>query len=74
MVNPIRMPAATTWTAEQALQSALNDAEIEELTDVLIIGYNAAGDLYIRSSRLTRAQALFLCMKAVRWAEGHDLN
>jgi hypothetical protein len=53
-------------TAEQALSSALVDAE--DLTDVLIMGYRD-GELYIRSSRLTCAEALFLANKAMRWAE-----
>jgi hypothetical protein len=60
-------------TAEQALQSALVDAESKHLTDVLIIGYDSDGDLFIRSSRLTCAEAFFLASKAARWAQegGH---
>jgi hypothetical protein len=61
-----RMPASTTYTAEQALHSALND----DLDDVLIAGYDKDGDLIVRSSRLTRAEALFLAVKMLRWAEG----
>jgi hypothetical protein len=53
-------------TAAQALASALVDAE--DLTDVIIIGYRD-GDLYVRSSRLTCAEGLFLANKAMRWAE-----
>ena len=69
MTNLIRLPATTTMTAEQALQSALVDAESNDLTDVLIIGYNYDGTLYIRSSRLTCSQAFFLASKAARWAQ-----
>jgi len=69
MTNLIRLPATTTMTAEQALQSALVDAETKHLADVLIVGYDADGDLYIRSSRLSCAQAFFLANKAARWAE-----
>lgn len=72
-MNIIRLPASsTTMTAQQALYSALADAESSILDDVLICGYNADGELYIRSSRLTRAEALFLATKAARWAEGVD--
>lgn len=68
MTNLIRLPP-TTMTAEQALQSALVDAQDNNLTDVLIMGYDKNGDLYIRSSRLPCAEALFMAQKAFRWAE-----
>tara|TARA_R110000868_G_scaffold363097_1_gene625337 strand:- start:261 stop:446 length:186 start_codon:yes stop_codon:yes gene_type:complete len=55
-------------TAEQALASALVDAEDGDLTDVIIIGYRD-GEIYVRSSRLTCAEGLFLANKAMRWAE-----
>jgi hypothetical protein len=55
--------------AEQALQSALVDAEAKHLTDVVICGYDEDGALYIRSSRLTCAESMFLLTKAIRWSE-----
>ena len=69
MTNLIRLPPTTTMTAEQALQSALVDAEAKHLTDVVICGYDEDGSLYIRSSRLTCAESLFLLTKASRWSE-----
>jgi hypothetical protein len=45
------------------------DAEANHLTDVLICGYDADGDLYIRSSRLTCAEAHFMANKAALWAQ-----
>ena len=57
--NVISMPASTSFTPEQALESAKSN----NLSDVLIIGYDADGDLFVRSSRLTRAEALFLLEK-----------
>lgn len=69
MTNLIRLPPTTTMNAEQALQSALVDAESKHLEDVLIIGYDEDGSLYIRSSRLTCAEAFFLANKACIWAE-----
>ncbi len=65
MTGIFRLPASTTFTAEQALQTTLMD----DLSDVLIIGYDKDGDLLIRSSRMTCAEALFLANKAARWAE-----
>ncbi len=69
MTNLIRLPPTTTMTAKQALESALVDAESNHLKDVLICGYDEDGILYVRSSRLTCAEALFLANKAMRWAE-----
>ena len=60
-----RMPASTTLTVDQALDSAKND----KLTDVLIAGYDEDGVLCIRSSRMTCAEALFLAIKMAQWAE-----
>ena len=55
----------TSMKPEQALHSAMSD----DLQDVLIIGYDSAGALYIRSSKMTCAEALFMANKAMRWAE-----
>lgn len=74
MTNLIRLPPTTTMTAQQAIQSALVDTEDGHLKDVLIIGYDKDGDLYIRSSRLTCAEAFFLANKGALWAQnGGDL-
>ena len=69
MSNLVRLPPTSTMTAEQALQSAMVDAKDGFLTDVLIIGYDQDGDLFIRSSRLNCSQAFFLAHKAARWAQ-----
>ena len=58
------LPASTNYTAEQALQSALQ----AELTDVMIIGYDFEGELFVRSSKMTRAEGLFMTEKARYWA------
>ena len=65
MTAVFRLPASTTFTPEQALNSALDDG----LTAVLIAGYDDSGNLVVRSSRLTCAEALFLATKMARWAE-----
>lgn len=59
-----RLPASTQFNAEQALHSAL----AENLCDVLVIGYDIEGCLFIRSSRMTCAEAAFLTTKAHQWA------
>jgi len=69
MTNLIRLPPTTSMTAEQALATAMTDAEEGNLKDVLIVGYTESGELFVRSSRLTCAEAFFLASKAARWAQ-----
>lgn len=59
----------TSMTPVQALHSATADAEQRGMQDVLIIAYDADGCLYIRSSKMTCAEAFFMANKAMRWAE-----
>jgi L-ascorbate metabolism protein UlaG (beta-lactamase superfamily) len=54
------LPATTTMTPEQALDSAKR----LEYKDVLIIGYDDDGELLIRSSRMSRSDALWLLESA----------
>jgi hypothetical protein len=56
-------------TAKMALDSVLVDTEVDHLKDVLVCGYTESGELYIRSSRLTCAEAFFLASKAALWAQ-----
>ena len=60
----IALPASTTFQPEQALKSALDLG----LTDALVVGYDAEGALCIRSSQMTRAEALFMAEQARDWA------
>ena len=55
--------------AKQALHSTLSFENEFGLQDVLIVAYDMDGDLFIRSSRMTNAEALFLATQACRWAE-----
>lgn len=64
----IAMPASVTYTPEQALWSAMTFAQEDNLSDVLVIGYDADGVLLVRSSRMTRAEALFILEQAKSWA------
>lgn len=60
----IELPASVNYTPEQALHSALKAG----LTDVMIIGYDEDGDLFVRSSKMTRAEGLFMVKKAEEWS------
>lgn len=61
--NVVALPASISFTPAQALASAGSLA----LTDVLIFGYED-GLLVVRSSRMTRAEAVFLLEKAKEWS------
>lgn len=65
MAPVYKLPASPFYNPEQALNSAIN----EDLDHVLIAGYKENGELFIRSSSMTCAEALFLSMKVARWAE-----
>ena len=60
----IHLQASTNYTPELALQQALK----YDLTDVMIIGYDEAGDLVVLSSKMTRAEGLFMVKKAEDWS------
>lgn len=60
MSNVRDLPASTTMTPKQALLSALGFAENDNLTEVVIVGYDKDGDLLVRSSRMNREGALWL--------------
>lgn len=60
----IHLQASTNYTPELALQQALK----YDLTDVMIIGYDASGDLVVLSSKMTRAEGLFMVKKAEDWS------
>lgn len=65
--NVIALPASVNYTAEQALCSALDFCREKGLTDVIVLGYDTDGALYVRSSKLTRADGLFMTKKAEEW-------
>jgi len=51
-----KLPPSTTFTVDQAL----DDTKQMRLNDVLILGYDNDDVLFVRSSRMTKAEALFL--------------
>lgn len=62
------LPASTTFTPKQALLSAMEFVENDNLQDVLIVGYDGDGELVIRSSRMDRKDALWLSELLRNWA------
>lgn len=62
--NVIALPASNSFTPEQALRSALELVRFDILTDVLVIGYDSDGVLIIRSSKMSRCDAIFMLEKA----------
>ena len=65
--NIIALPASVNFTPEQALLSMLEFCHADNLSDVMVIGYDADGVLIIRSSKMTRAEGLFMTEKAKEW-------
>ena len=66
------LPASTTFTPKQALISAMEFADNDDLKDVLVVGYDGDGDLVIRSSRMDRKDALWLCEMLRNWALSNE--
>lgn len=64
----ISLPASIHFTPEMALKHVLGLCETGKLQDVLIIGYDNDNDLITFSSRMTRAEAVFLLEKGKEWA------
>jgi len=63
------MPSgSTSFTPEQA--SASVQREAKQLSKIIIVGEYQDGDLFIRSSRMTCAEALWL----IKRAEYYTLN
>ena len=56
MSDIISMPASETFTPEQALDSAKQAS----LSEIVIIGYDTDGNLFVRSSRMSCRDALWL--------------
>ena len=66
--NVISLPASENFTPELALKHTLKLCEEKKIQDVLIVGYDSDNDLITFSSRMTRAEAVFLLAKAKEWA------
>ena len=63
----LRFPPSENMTPTMATQAMLTRCELGEVTDVLMVGYDSTNDFISFSSRMTRADALFLLEKAKDW-------
>lgn len=70
MKNVFAFPATDTMTPQQALLSALEFANNDNLQDVLVVGYDGDGALLVRSSRMDKKDALWLSEQLRRYALG----
>jgi hypothetical protein len=59
------MPASAHLKPDQAIDSLQHRKG--DLTDILVLAYDTDGELFVRSSFLTRAEALFLLEKGRDW-------
>jgi hypothetical protein len=65
--NVRSLPATVTFTVEQALKSALQSADLK---CVAIVGEDSEGNLFVRSSRMTREEANWLYDRAKLYTLG----
>jgi len=72
MKKVLAFPATDTMTPQQALLSALEFANNDNLQDVLVVGYDGDGGLLVRSSRMDRKDALWLSEQLRRYALGDN--
>ena len=70
MTKLVQLQPHERMTVKEALTQSLREAELNDLTDVVIIGYDSEGDLVIRNSHMTKGEANWLLDKA----KMHALN
>lgn len=66
----IQLSPHENMTVEQCAGYVHRNAD--EFQDLIAVGYDQDGRLLIRSSHMSRAEAVFLLMAAVDWARGVD--
>ncbi len=62
----LTLPPSSNYTPQQALEHSIS----LDLQDVLVVGYDQEGFLKVRSSKMTRAEVLWL----LKQAELHTLD
>lgn len=58
--NLVALPGRSDFTVEEALGQVLNEHRECPMQDVVIVGFDADGEVVIRSSATTRADANYL--------------
>lgn len=64
----IQLAPHSSMTVEQAIGYLYRNQG--EFRDVIAIGYNSDGEIVIRSSEMSRAEAAFMILSALDWARG----
>ena len=64
----IQLSPHENMTVEQCAGYVHRNAD--EFQDLIAVGYDQDGALLIRSSHMSRAEAVFLLLSAVDWARG----
>lgn len=67
-MSVINFPLMETQTVEQALAVASRDHASIALDKVLVVGVYPDGELYLASSRMTCAEALWLAERAKQYS------
>lgn len=67
-MSVVNFPLSETQTVEQALAAASRDHIKEPLEKVIVVGTYPDGTLYVTSSRISCAEALWLAERARQYA------
>jgi len=68
MSNVVELNPHKNMTVKDCLSYAARNAD--DYTDVIVVGYDEAGEIMLRSSHLSRAEATFMLLAALDHARG----
>lgn len=70
MSNVVHLPSSAAFTVEQAL----DNSKTKDLKEVVVLGIDQNGDLFMNTSRMSRKDALWIMEIARLWTlQGRDL-
>lgn len=70
--NVVLFPAHANMTVSDCLGLATRESSADEWQDVVVLAYDKDGGVVVRSSHMSRKDALWLLMEAVDHARGKD--
>lgn len=70
--NVLTLPAHDNMTIEQCLALSERESTEDGWQGVMVLAYDRDGDLVVRSSHMSRKDALWMLMAAVDHARGVD--
>jgi hypothetical protein len=68
--NVVSLPARDNMTVEECLALSARESVSEKWQDVMVLAYDEHGDLVVRSSHMSRKDALWLLVTAADHARG----